>query len=160
MGAFDQRKSDKENAITTYPYGLKPHATYKFRFRSRSKNTVKDCSETQKLTVPRRPAAEGIIQRLPTPVALVCRDPEDLTQEEACEVIRRLRAQIIKNESEVKPGKCSYKRQRSDVVDGDDEEVTITRVETQDMKRARVIRASSGAQVFDLTDEGAHVQRL
>jgi hypothetical protein len=46
------------------------------------------------------------------------------------------------------------------VVDGDDEEVTITRVETQDMKRARVIRASSGAQVFDLTDEGAHVQRL
>jgi hypothetical protein len=70
--------------------------------------------------------------------------------DEAREVIRLLRAQIIKNESEVKPGKCS-----SDVVDGDDEEVTITRVETQVMKRARVIRASvaSSAQAFDLTGE-------
>jgi hypothetical protein len=75
--------------------------------------------------------------------------------DEAREVIRLLRAQIIKNESEVKPGKCSCKRKHSDVVDGDDEEVTITRVETQVMKRARVIRASvaSSAQAFDLTGE-------
>ena len=75
--------------------------------------------------------------------------------DEARQVIRLLRTQIVKKDSEVKPGKCSCKRKHSDVVDGDDEEVTITRVETQVMKRARVIRASvaSSSKVFDLTGE-------
>jgi hypothetical protein len=51
MGAVDQKKWDTEHAITAYPYGIKPQATYKFKFRSRSKNTVNDCGGTRKLIV-------------------------------------------------------------------------------------------------------------
>jgi hypothetical protein len=51
MGAVDQKKWDNEHAITAYPYGIKPQATYKFKFHSRSKNAFNDCDGTRKLIV-------------------------------------------------------------------------------------------------------------
>jgi hypothetical protein len=104
------------------------------------------------------------VERSPSPVALEDRDPDDLTLQEASELIRRMRdekkvAANIKRDPGVKLEKLG-KRQHSVMVgsgsedevegDGEDEgELSITDIVTPDMKRARI---ASSAEVIDLTD--------
>jgi hypothetical protein len=103
------------------------------------------------------------VERSPSPVALEDRDPDDLTLEEARELIRRTRdekdaATKLKRDPGVKLEKAIklekvVKRQHSDMVssEGEDEgDVSITDIVTPDMKRARIV---SSAEVIDLTDD-------
>ena len=88
-------------------------------------------------------------------------DPEDLTPEEARELVRRMRAAKekdlpvnIKREVKFKPEK-SVKRQRSEVVDldgSDGEEVFITSVVAVNAKRVKTT-GSSSVEVLDITGE-------
>ena len=88
-------------------------------------------------------------------------DPDDLTPEEARELVRRMRAQKdtaanIKPEPKLKPENRA-KRQHSEVVNGedgddDDDEVLITSVVALNTKRAKTAGPSS-IEVLDLTGE-------
>jgi hypothetical protein len=83
--------------------------------------------------------------------------PEDLTPEEARELVRRMRAEretaaTIKPELKAEP-EHRVKRQRSEIVDldnSDGEEVSITRVVAVNAKRMKTA-GSSSVEVLDLT---------
>ena len=104
------------------------------------------------------------MERSPSPIALEDRDPDDLTPQEAGELIRRMRAEKdmaakIKRDPEVKREQV-VKRQHSEMVgsedgdeDGDEEELSITEIVTPDMKRARIASSADAAEVIDLTDD-------
>jgi hypothetical protein len=85
--------------------------------------------------------------------------PEDLTPEEARELVRRMRAQretavTIKPELKAEPEQ-RVKRQRSEIVDldnSDGEEVSITSVVAVNAKRVKTA-GSSSVEVLDLTGE-------
>jgi hypothetical protein len=85
--------------------------------------------------------------------------PEDLTPEEARELVRRMRAEretaaTIKPELKAEP-EHRVKRQRSEIVDldnSDGEEVSITRVVAVNAKRMKTA-GSSSVEVLDLTGE-------
>jgi hypothetical protein len=104
------------------------------------------------------------VERSPSPVALEDRNPDDLTPQEASELIRHLLAEkqtvaTIKRDPEVKLEKV-VKRQHSDMVGNgdeygheDEEHLSITDIVTPDMKRAMTASSADAADVIDLTDD-------
>ena len=104
------------------------------------------------------------MERSPSPVALEDRDPDDLTPQEASELIRRMRAEKevaanIERDPGVKLEK-PVKRQHSDMVGSGDEDahedeegLSITDIVTPGMKRARIVSSADAAEVIDLTDD-------
>lgn len=99
---------------------------------------------------------EGVVERAPSPVPLVDRDPDGLTADELREQVRLLRAaqaSKVKVKQEGKPQK--RRRARSPTLDIDDDEgdegdVTITSY-TDRRKRAR--SSIEGAETIDLTED-------
>ena len=94
---------------------------------------------------------EGVIPRSPTPVPLEERDPDDLTAEEARELLRRMRQREQEQVEIKKEGK--KKRARSPTFGGDSdvEEVSVTG-EGPSRKRSRP-STDSGIEIVDLTDD-------
>lgn len=96
---------------------------------------------------------EGVIPRSPSPVPLEERDPDDLSPEEARELVRRLR-QREQERTKIKIKKeAQEKRARSDTFDGDSdvEELPVTG-EGSARKRHRP-STDSGVEVVDLTED-------
>ena len=92
---------------------------------------------------------EGIIPRSPSPVPLEERDPDDLSPEEARELIRRMRTQGSETEVKIKKEKRVRPLEgEDDDSSGDEVEVTEQRVS----KRAR-LSTDSGVELIDLTDD-------
>ncbi len=98
---------------------------------------------------------EGIIERSPSPVPLEDRDPDDLTPEEARELVRRLRARQqdaakIKQENAVKAEKRSHSTFAEDEdSDGGSELEVISH-----NKRSRLSGShDSGVEIIDLTND-------
>jgi hypothetical protein len=98
------------------------------------------------------------VERSPSPVALEDRDADELTLEEARELVRRMRtreqaAVKIKKEHGTKrqhPIDLGGERGEAEAEDEEEGDVSITDIITPDMKRARI---ASSAEVIDLTDE-------
>ena len=88
-----------------------------------------------------------MIPRSPSPAPLEERDPNDLSPEEARELIRRMRTQG--SDSSVKVKKEKRARAAEDDED-DDEEITVT--EERNSKRTR-LSTDSGVEIIDLTDD-------
>ena len=98
---------------------------------------------------------EGIVERAPSPVPLVDRDPDDLTPDELREQNRLLRERraSVKIKSEFKREKRT--RQRSATLsndDDDDDEGAVTFV-SETNKRRRTRESMENAEVIDLTDD-------
>lgn len=90
---------------------------------------------------------EGVIPRSPSPVPLEERDPDDLSPEEARELIRRMRTQGSEGAVKIK----KEKRSRPVEDDGeDDDEVEVTGQHAS--KRSR-LSTDSGVELVDLTDD-------
>ena len=90
---------------------------------------------------------EGIIPRSPSPTPLEERDPNELSPEEARELVRRMRAREQDDNFRVK----KEKREHAALVDDDeDEEITISQV--RNSKRARTL-TDSGVEVIDLSGD-------
>ncbi|EME84101.1 uncharacterized protein MYCFIDRAFT_214617 [Pseudocercospora fijiensis CIRAD86] len=122
---------------TDRPYGPEPFATYKFKYRSRRDLQI-----------------EGIIPRSPSPTPLEDRDPDDLTPEEARELVRRMRERE-KLQAAIKKEIKREKRNRSDTLNVDDEsdhEGVLVTGEGPARKRARA-STDSGIECIDLTGE-------
>lgn len=136
---------------TTRPYGEDPIAVFIFKYRSRSKvylqiiyNLMADF-HTGDLQI------EGVIPRSPSPVPLEERDPDDLSPEEARELVRRHRQ---REQERIKIKKeTQEKRARSDAFDGDSdvEELSVTG-EGSTRKRHRT-STDSGVEIVDLTED-------
>lgn len=93
---------------------------------------------------------EGIIERAPSPVPLIDRDPDDLTPDELREQNRLLRQSrpSVKVKKEFKREKRA--RQRSATLSDDDEgDVTIM---SENNKRRRTRASMENAEVIDLSD--------
>jgi hypothetical protein len=84
------------------------------------------------------------VERSPSPVALEDRDADELTLEEARELVRRMRTR------EQHPIDLGGERGEAEAEDEEEGDVSITDIITPDMKRARI---ASSAEVIDLTDE-------
>jgi hypothetical protein len=91
-----------------------------------------------------------MIPRSPSPVPLEERDPDDLSPEEARELIRRMRTQG--SDSSVKVKKEKRDRAAEDDEDDDDDDGEITVTEERNSKRAR-LSTDSGVEIVDLTDD-------
>lgn len=95
---------------------------------------------------------EGIIPRSPSPVPLEDRDPDDLSPEEARELVRRLR-QSQRQQIEIKKEGLKNKRARSATLDADsDGEGVVITGATSSRKRSRQ-SADSGMEIVDLTED-------
>ncbi|KAK4546707.1 hypothetical protein LTR36_001925 [Oleoguttula mirabilis] len=117
---------------TQYPYGKDPFASFTFKYRSKTDLQI-----------------EGIIPRSPSPVPLEDRNPDDLSAEEARELVRRHRAREAAVKTEVK----KEKRAHSQVIDDDDEDDDVTIAsENRSRKRHRASR-DSGVEIIDLSED-------
>ena len=94
---------------------------------------------------------EGIIPRSPTPVPLEEREPDDLTAEEAREVIRRMKAREQRVKVEIKSEKRDVTVIEDDDVD-DGEDDVIVESETRARKRQCTLH-DSGVEIVDLLDD-------
>jgi hypothetical protein len=92
---------------------------------------------------------EDIIPRSPSPVPLEERDPDDLSYEEARELIRRMRTQGSEPGVKIKKEKREHPIEDEDE-DSDDDEVEVT--EQRMSKRTR-LSTDSGVELIDLTDD-------
>lgn len=97
---------------------------------------------------------EGIIEREPSPVPLVDRDPDGLTPDELREQNRLLRQRrpSVKIKKEIKREKRSRRRSAtlsSDVDDDDEGDVTFV---SETNKRRRTMESMENAEVIDLVD--------
>ena len=92
---------------------------------------------------------EDIIPRSPSPVPLEERDPDDLSPEEARELIRRLRTQGGETAVKIKKEKRG-RPVEDDTDDDDDDDVEVT--EQRAAKRTR-LSTDSGVELIDLTDD-------
>ncbi|KAK5135531.1 hypothetical protein LTR08_005166 [Meristemomyces frigidus] len=114
-----------------------PFAVFTFKYRSRRDLQI-----------------EGVISREPTPVPLEERDPDDLTPEEARELVRLLRAK--QKQTAVKSEFKKEKRTHSQVIDvddddDDDDDVTIS---SGNYSRKRHCSSrDSGVEIIDLSDD-------
>lgn len=88
---------------------------------------------------------EGLIPRTSSPVPLEERDPDDLSPEEARELVRRMRASRTDGEVKVK----AEKRGRDDD-QGEDDDVEVT--DQRSTKRSRM-STDSAVEIIDLTDD-------
>jgi len=95
---------------------------------------------------------EGIIERAPSPVPLVDRDPDDLTPDELREQNRLLRERrpSVKIKKEVKREKRA--RQRSATLSDDNDEGDVTFV-SETNKRRRTRESMENSEVIDLGDD-------
>lgn len=97
---------------------------------------------------------EGIIERAPSPVPLVDRDPDELTADELREQNRLLRAR--KPAVEIKQEKKSKKRARASSAtlnnDNEDEEGDVTITSHTD-RRKRTRASMEGVETVDLTED-------
>jgi len=139
----------------THPYGNTPIATYIFQYRTRSKSpryqsssTLATDNGTGDLEI------EGIVERAPSPVPLVDRNPDELTPEELREQIRLLRAArqpAVKIKKESKPAKRARKRPVP-LNNDDDDEGDVTFV-SESNKRRRTKESMEGEDVIDLSND-------
>ena len=96
---------------------------------------------------------EGIVERAPSPVPLVDRDPDELTPDELREQVRLLRARqpAVEIKQEFKREKRARKRSvtlgNDDAEDGDVTFVSATN------KRRRTRDSMEGEEVIDLSDD-------
>ncbi|KAK3697252.1 hypothetical protein LTR37_017564 [Vermiconidia calcicola] len=120
-----------------YPYGKQPFATYVFKYRSRRDLQI-----------------EGIIPRSPSPVPLEDRAPEDLSPEEARELVRRLRKRDS-GRAKIKDENLRIKKEKRNhatlIEDDDENDVTITE-EIRGRKRTRNSR-DSAIEIIDLSGD-------
>ena len=125
-------------------------ATCIFKYRSRSTCTPVELL-TLKFTDERAEdlQVEGIIPRSPSPIPLEDRNPEDLSPEEARELVRRMRARE-QDQVKVKREKRSHTDSFEEGEDGDEDDITISEVRSS--KRRRGDR-DSGVEIIDLTEE-------
>ncbi|KAH9825805.1 hypothetical protein Tdes44962_MAKER04016 [Teratosphaeria destructans] len=111
-----------------YPYGKKPFLSAIYKYRSRRDLQI-----------------EGIIPSSPSPVPLEERDPDDLTPEEARELVRRLRERQVEVEKEA----THEKRSRESIaIDRNEVDVTIASENGPSNKRPRLT-----VEIVDLTDD-------
>ncbi|KJX98147.1 hypothetical protein TI39_contig429g00043 [Zymoseptoria brevis] len=121
-----------------YPYGMKPFATFTFKYRSRRDLQV-----------------EGVIERSPTPEPLEDRDPATLTVEEMREVVRRLQARTAAD-ARVKK---EIKRERSTTIlnddddDDDDDGDGVEIIEQGPARKKSRTSGDSGIVILDLTGD-------
>ncbi|KAF2766061.1 hypothetical protein EJ03DRAFT_330451 [Teratosphaeria nubilosa] len=120
-------------AKVDYPYSNKPFISAIYKYRSRRDLQI-----------------ESIISRSPSPVPLEERDPDDLSPEEARELVRRLRERQV----EVKKEATHEKRSREPTaIGGDEEDVTVAFENGPPNKRSCLTARDSGVEIVDLTDE-------
>ena len=95
---------------------------------------------------------EGIIEREPSPVPLVDRDPDDLTPDELREQNRLLRQRrpSVKIKKELKREKRS--RRGSATPGNDDEDEGGVTIVSETNKRRRMRESMENAEVIDLVD--------
>ncbi|KXT08934.1 hypothetical protein AC579_9359 [Pseudocercospora musae] len=121
-----------------YPYG-RAFASYIFKYRSKRDLQI-----------------EGIIPRSPSPTPLEDRDPDDLTPEEARELIRRMRDRE-KHQAFIKKEIKREKRDRSDTVNLDDESdddgVLVTGEGAAPARKRARASTDSGVECIDLTGD-------
>ena len=96
---------------------------------------------------------EGIVERAPSPVPLVDRDPDELTADELREQVRLLRARqpAVKIKQEVKREKRA--RERSATLGSDDDEEGDVTFVSETNKRRRTRDSMEGEEVIDLSDD-------
>jgi hypothetical protein len=137
-----------------YPYGKVPSVTYVFQYRTRSKFQVRNSSSrvvannsTGDLEI------EGIIERAPSPVPLVDRNPDDLTPDELREQNRLLRERqpSVKIKQEFKREKRA--RQRSATLSNDDDDEGGVTFVSETNKRRRTRESMENSEVIDLSDD-------
>ncbi|KAI5362322.1 hypothetical protein Slin15195_G059730 [Septoria linicola] len=135
VGPAEYLASKVQYVNTEYIYGKDPLAMFTFKYRSRRDLQI-----------------EGLIPRSPTPVPLEERDPDDLTPEEARELVRRLR-RTQQQQIEIKKEGLKKKRARSATLDADsDSEGVVITGATSSRKRARQ-STDSGIELIDLTED-------
>lgn len=108
----------------SHPYGHKPFATFKFKYRSRKDLQI-----------------EGIIERTPEPVALEDRDPATLTAEEDVQ-LQAERAEMLK-----------IKKEKRAWVDGDGEEDGELAAISSDGPSPKKRKSTDSGVVIDLTKD-------
>jgi hypothetical protein len=139
----------------TYPYGENPIATYIFQYRTRSKFHV--CKFFRRVIADHNTGdleIEGIVERAPSPVPLVNRDPDDLTPDELREQNRLLRERrpSVKVKQEFKREKRTRQSSATLSSDDNDNEGDITFV-SETNKRRRTKESMENAEVIDLSDD-------
>ncbi|CAK3999070.1 Hypothetical predicted protein [Lecanosticta acicola] len=116
----------------TYPFGKKPFAEFKFKYRSRRDLQI-----------------EGILERSPSPTPLEERDPDTLTREELRQLLDR-RNHELQDYNRIKREKRERSVTTGGAADDDDDDVTFTG--SGPSKRHRV-SDDSGVDIIDLTDD-------
>lgn len=91
---------------------------------------------------------EGIIPRSPSPTPLEERDPNDLSPEEARELVHRMRERDMQNNIKIKKEKRNHANVAQD--DEDEDEVTISEAPARKRHRGST---DSGIEVIDLSDD-------
>jgi hypothetical protein len=96
---------------------------------------------------------EGIVERPPSPVPLIDRDPDELTAEELREQVRLLRARqpTVEIKQELKREKRA--RQRSATLSNDDDDEGDITFVSETNKRRRTRDSMENAEVIDLSDD-------
>lgn len=92
---------------------------------------------------------EGVITRSPSPIPLEERDPDDLSPEEARELVRRLRQQQEQIEIKKEGKKSEHALPLG--ADSDIEEVSITGEGSA--RKRKPPSTDSGIEIVDLTDD-------
>ncbi|GAB7327866.1 hypothetical protein MBLNU13_g11655t1 [Cladosporium sp. NU13] len=134
LGRVEKRANPNSSLLkVTYPFGKDPIATYVFQYRDLE--------------------IEGIIERAPSPVPLVDRDPHGLTPDELREQNRLLHGKraSVKIKKEVKPEKRA--RQRSTTLSNEDDDGGDVTFVSETNKRRRTRESMENAEVIDLSDD-------
>ena len=96
---------------------------------------------------------EGIIPRSPSPVPLEERNPDDLSAEEARDLVRMMRARAAETKIEIKREKRGHATIVEDDDDGDDDDGDATiESETRGRKRRRDL-PDLNVEVVDLSGD-------
>ncbi|KAK5720873.1 hypothetical protein LTR15_006835 [Elasticomyces elasticus] len=134
----------------TYPYGVKPFATYIFKYRSKRTLYLPASFNAMLIDILGDLQIEGVLPRTPSPLPLEERDPDSLTAEEARELVRQMRA-TQKDNVQVK----REKRERSGTaLNDDDEDEDDAHASSESRSRKRQRRSTDSAiDVVDLTDD-------
>lgn len=151
LGPAERLHGPATYSEVTYPYSKDPIAVFVFKYRSRSKLYPRFVSNLMADFNIGDLQVEGVIPRSPSPLPLEQRDPDDLSPEEARELVRRLRQ---REQERIKIKKeAQEKRARSDAFDGDSdvEELPVTG-EGSARKRHRP-STDSGVEIVDLTED-------
>lgn len=134
LGPVEKLRGPAMYSNVSYPYGEIPIAVFIFKYRSRRDLQI-----------------EGVIPRSPSPVPLEERDPDDLSPEEARELVRRLR-QREQERIQIKK-EAREKRAHSDAFDGDSDAEELPIIGEGSARKRHRPSTDSGIEIVDLTED-------